>query len=123
MPQILEIEREIVRRYMPAVKPAAKPIDEPKSTEARDAAYGAVGGMIIGGLFGVAVLSTMGWAGIPADIKSRILEPFFTTKGQTGTGLGLSIVYAFTQRHGGHLDIESEPSEGARFRMWFPSIP
>ena len=61
--------------------------------------------------------------GIPADIKSRILEPFFTTKGQTGTGLGLSIVYAFTQRHGGHLDIESEPGEGARFRMWFPSVP
>jgi signal transduction histidine kinase len=61
--------------------------------------------------------------GIPADIKARILEPFFTTKGQTGTGLGLSIVYAFTQRHGGHLDIESEPGKGARFRMWFPPIP
>jgi signal transduction histidine kinase len=60
--------------------------------------------------------------GIPADIKSRILEPFFTTKGQTGTGLGLSIVYAFTQRYGGRLDIESEPGQGAKFRMWFPAI-
>ena len=58
--------------------------------------------------------------GIPAEIKSRILEPFFTTKGDVGTGLGLSIVYAFTQRYGGKLDVWSEIGEGARFRMWFP---
>jgi signal transduction histidine kinase len=58
--------------------------------------------------------------GIPPEIKSRILEPFFTTKGQVGTGLGLSIIYAFTQRHGGRLDVESEPGRGAKFRMWFP---
>jgi len=59
--------------------------------------------------------------GIPAGIRSRILEPFFTTKGDAGTGLGLPIVYAFTQRHGGHLEIDSEPGHGARFRMWFPA--
>jgi signal transduction histidine kinase len=59
--------------------------------------------------------------GIPADVKARILEPFFTTKGDAGTGLGLSIVYAFTQRHGGRLEIESECGQGARFRMWFPA--
>jgi signal transduction histidine kinase len=58
--------------------------------------------------------------GIPPEIQSRILEPFFTTKGNHGTGLGVSIVYAFTQRHGGRLNIESEPGKGARFRMWFP---
>jgi signal transduction histidine kinase len=60
--------------------------------------------------------------GMSEEIKSRILEPFFTTKGNLGTGLGLSIVYAFTQRHGGRLQIESEPGHGARFRMWFPAI-
>jgi signal transduction histidine kinase len=59
--------------------------------------------------------------GIPPEIKSRVLEPFFTTKGDAGTGLGLSIVYAFTERHGGRLEIESEPGHGARFRMWFPA--
>jgi signal transduction histidine kinase len=58
--------------------------------------------------------------GIPPEIKSRVLEPFFTTKGDAGTGLGLAIVYAFTQRHGGRLEIESEPGHGALFRMWFP---
>jgi signal transduction histidine kinase len=60
--------------------------------------------------------------GMTPEIKSRILEPFFTTKGTLGTGLGVSIVYAFTQRYGGRLDIESEPGKGAKFRMWFPSI-
>jgi signal transduction histidine kinase len=59
--------------------------------------------------------------GMPHEIKNRILEPFFTTKGNLGTGLGLSIVYAFTQRYGGRLEIDSEPGKGARFKMWFPA--
>jgi signal transduction histidine kinase len=58
--------------------------------------------------------------GIPAEIKNRILEPFFTTKGEAGTGLGLALVYAFTQRYGGRLEIESEPGQGAGFKMWLP---
>jgi signal transduction histidine kinase len=58
--------------------------------------------------------------GIPLEIRDKILEPFFTTKGELGTGLGVSIVFAFTQRYGGRLEIESEPGHGARFRMWFP---
>jgi hypothetical protein len=33
------------------------------------------------------------------------------------------IVYAFTQRHRGRLEIESEPGHGARFKMWFPAVP
>ena len=60
--------------------------------------------------------------GIAPQIKARILEPFFTTKGDSGTGLGLSIVYAFTQRYAGRLEIDSEPGTGARFRMWFPAV-
>jgi signal transduction histidine kinase len=60
--------------------------------------------------------------GMPPEIKSRILEPFFTTKGHTGTGVGIPIVYAFTERYGGRLEIESEPGRGARFRMWFPEL-
>jgi len=59
--------------------------------------------------------------GIPEEIRSRIVEPLFTTKGQKGTGLGVSIVHAFTLRHGGHLDIDSPPGHGARFRMSFPT--
>jgi signal transduction histidine kinase len=60
--------------------------------------------------------------GIPPEIRGRILEPLFTTKGNLGTGLGVSTVYAFTQRHDGRLEIESEPGHGASFKMWFPAI-
>jgi len=60
--------------------------------------------------------------GIPADITNRILEPFFTTKGESGTGLGLSLVYAFTQRHGGRLHMESTPGQGTKFTMRFPMV-
>jgi len=59
--------------------------------------------------------------GMSAEVRAKILEPLFTTKGNQGTGLGVSIVYAFTQSHAGRLDIESEPGCGARFRMWFPA--
>lgn len=59
--------------------------------------------------------------GIPPEIRTRIIEPLFTTKGSRGTGLGVPIVYAFTQRHGGRLEIESEPGHGAKFTIWLPS--
>jgi len=58
--------------------------------------------------------------GMTPEIKARILEPLFTTKGDQGTGLGIPIVSAFTQRHGGRLEIESKPGQGASFKMWFP---
>lgn len=48
--------------------------------------------------------------GIPADIKDKILQPFFTTKrGTQGTGLGLSITQDIIKAHGGLMEIESEP--------------
>ena len=59
--------------------------------------------------------------GIPADMRKKILEPLFTTKGKQGTGLGIPIVDAFAHKHGGRLEIESEPGHGARFRMWVPA--
>ncbi len=49
--------------------------------------------------------------GIPKDIKSRITEPFFTTKPMgKGSGLGLDVVRRVVEnRHGGGLMVESEP--------------
>jgi two-component system NtrC family sensor kinase len=62
--------------------------------------------------------------GIPPEIRARIFEPFFTTKprGQ-GTGLGLSLCRGIIESHGGTLDVESEPGQGARFRVRLPLAP
>jgi signal transduction histidine kinase len=59
--------------------------------------------------------------GIPKEIQSRIMEPFFTTKppGQ-GTGLGLHVTHDIVvNRHHGLLQVESKPGE-TRFRVTLP---
>lgn len=58
--------------------------------------------------------------GIPADLRQRIWEPFFTTK-QRGTGLGLAIVRKRMQEAGGSARLASSVNgEGARFELRVP---
>jgi|GEM_PF-2369350 len=58
-------------------------------------------------------------AGISSENLGRIFDPFFTTK-SGGTGLGLSVVYGIVDRHGGKIEIESEPGRGTRFIIKLP---
>jgi signal transduction histidine kinase len=57
--------------------------------------------------------------GIPADIRPMIFEPLFSTKG-FGVGLGLPAVKQIMEQHGGGIDIDSVPGQGARVRLWLP---
>jgi len=61
--------------------------------------------------------------GIPAELRERVLDPFFTTKpvGQ-GTGLGLSITYSIVRKHGGTLALESGPEGGTVATLRFPLV-
>ncbi|NQU39587.1 MAG: hypothetical protein HQ523_06510 [Lentisphaerae bacterium] len=62
--------------------------------------------------------------GIPQDLRTRILEPFFTTKPRDkGTGLGLSVSYGIIKDHGGELSVESEVGQWTRFHVDLPMVP
>jgi signal transduction histidine kinase len=58
--------------------------------------------------------------GISPEVAQRVLEPFYTTKGEAGTGLGLSQVYGFVRQVGGDLRIESKPGVGTTVELLFP---
>lgn len=60
--------------------------------------------------------------GISEASRSRIFDPFYTTKplGQ-GTGLGLSILSGIVSAHGGRIEVDSAPDQGATFSLYFPA--
>ncbi len=62
--------------------------------------------------------------GIPAGIRDRIFDAFFTTKsatGRRGSGLGLTVVQALVQDHRGYVDLESEEGKGTTFNVYLPT--
>lgn len=58
--------------------------------------------------------------GMPKAILARIFDPFFTTK-QKGSGLGLATCHSVVERHGGCIDVESEPGKGSTFHVYLPA--
>lgn len=58
--------------------------------------------------------------GIPEMIRSRLFEPFVTTKSvEQGTGMGLAMVHGIVHRNHGHLTLSSTPA-GVEFRILLP---
>jgi two-component system NtrC family sensor kinase len=61
--------------------------------------------------------------GIPPEHLDQVFEPFFTTKeAGEGTGLGLSVSYSIVEKHGGHLEVESQPGQGTTFTVSLPAV-
>jgi PAS domain S-box-containing protein len=58
--------------------------------------------------------------GIDKENLEKIFNPFFTTKSD-GVGLGLSISSRLIEENGGQIFVESEPEQGSRFKIYFPS--
>lgn len=59
--------------------------------------------------------------GIPEDIRSKVYDPFFTTKEVgRGTGQGLSIIHGIINAHGGQIKFSSQVNQGTCFTVELP---
>ncbi len=59
--------------------------------------------------------------GMPESVMERVFDPFFTTRGpDEGTGLGLAIAFDIAREHGGVLEVNSRPGQGASFVLRLP---
>jgi two-component system, NtrC family, sensor kinase len=92
-------KQQLNGQYMPQVQVSTKAIDNKVEIRVKDNGIG-----------------------ITEHLKSKIFQPFFTTKptGQ-GTGLGLSLSYdIITKGHGGELKVESKAEESSEFIITLP---
>jgi len=60
--------------------------------------------------------------GMTPDVKQRLFDPFFSTKGKAGTGMGLAVSFGIIRRHDGLIDVESEQGKGTTFRISLPKV-
>ncbi|MGH7522537.1 MAG: sensor histidine kinase, partial [Gemmatimonadales bacterium] len=83
---------------------------------------GAIDVTVTGDGAGLAVTIADHGPGIPAEVRQRVFEPYFTTK-DDGTGLGLALVRVTVEAHRGTISVGETPGGGATFAIVFPPGP
>jgi len=58
--------------------------------------------------------------GMDTETREKLFTLFFSSKGVEGTGLGMFVANQIAKQHGGCIEVESEPGEGARFYIVLP---
>ena len=117
-PIVLGNEGRLVQLFINLLANAAQAIPEgaPESNEIQVRTRTELGNAV--------VEVTDSGLGIPPEARARLFEPFFTTKEPgAGTGLGLAISRDIVIEHGGRIEVESAPGQGATFRVVFPLQP
>jgi signal transduction histidine kinase/CheY-like chemotaxis protein/ABC-type amino acid transport substrate-binding protein/putative methionine-R-sulfoxide reductase with GAF domain len=61
--------------------------------------------------------------GMPPEVRDRLFEPYFTTRGHSeGTGLGMSVVHGIVASRGGRIEVDSAPGRGTRIQARLPLV-
>jgi CheY-like chemotaxis protein len=70
----------------------------------------------------VVVYITDTGTGMTPEVKQRLFDPFFSTKGKAGTGMGLAVSFGIIRRHEGSIEVDSEPGRGTTFKISLPKV-
>lgn len=58
--------------------------------------------------------------GLDEEALRKVFQGFYSSKGAAGTGLGLMVCQKIAQEHGGRVELDNRPGEGATFRLMVP---
>ncbi len=121
----VELSAEELKEFQngePSTFNLQRPTSNAASSVAPDSALGVEGSMLnVSSRRFVSLLVSDTGTGMPPEVRAKIFEPFFSTKGEgRGTGIGLATVLRIVNSHGGFLRVESEPGQGTSFEVFLP---